>query len=244
MYAALQPRCLVRRPPRLVFSPLAWMKLQYFCHAVDTEIGGFAIARSDDLLYVEEFVTVRQKNSDVTVEMDDQAVADFLDRCVDAGLPPAQVMRIWIHTHPGSSPEPSYVDETTFARVFGRCDWAVLFILDRAGNTYARLALNVGPGGAIPLPVCVAWSDWPGLVNDAGFPMPECLAAWRTELATNIQSIPETLKLFPATALNSVFDIASPWEPFPEPGDWTDLDQELWEDIEHHERISDNTKRA
>lgn len=244
MNATQQPRRLDCRSPRLVFSPLAWMKLQHFCHAVDVEIAGFAITRPDDPLYVEEFVTVRQKNSAVTVEMDDQAVADFLDRAVDAGLPPSRVMRIWIHTHPGSSPEPSHVDETTFARVFGRCDWAVMFIVDRAGNTYARLSLNVGPGAAVHLPVSVAWSDWPTVVNDPVFSMPNRLAEWRMELAGNIQPVPETLKLYPPTPLGPVVDIGSHWEPFAETWDWTDLDLELWEDFERHERTIDTDKRA
>ena len=38
-------------------------------------------------------------------------------------------------------------DEETFARVFGRTDWAVMFILARQGQSYARLRFHVGPGG-------------------------------------------------------------------------------------------------
>src|SRR5204863_3848506 len=55
--------------PRLVFAPLAWLKLQYFCHAGATEIAGFAITRANDPLHVEEFVTVRQRNSMTTVAL-------------------------------------------------------------------------------------------------------------------------------------------------------------------------------
>ena len=44
-------------------------------------------------------------------------------------------------------------DEETFARVFGRSDWAVMFILARGGQSYARLRFNVGPGGSLMLPV-------------------------------------------------------------------------------------------
>src|SRR5947209_14095353 len=42
-----------------------------------------------------------------------------------------QFARLFMHTHPGNSPQPSATDEETFARVFGRCDWAVMFILAR-----------------------------------------------------------------------------------------------------------------
>ena len=56
----LSARRSARAEPCLKFSPLAWLKLQYFCHAGDTEIGGFGVAADDDPLYVEDFVTVRQ----------------------------------------------------------------------------------------------------------------------------------------------------------------------------------------
>ena len=68
--------------------------------------------------------------------------------------------------HPGESPQPSGTDEETFARVFGRCDWAVIFILARGGKCYARLRYNVGPGVDVELPVDVDYghpfeaSDW------------------------------------------------------------------------------------
>src|SRR6185369_6578875 len=102
----LRPQHL-RLEPRLVFAPLAWLKLQFFCHAGPTEIGGFGIAAAADCLYVEDFVTVRQRVSPFSVRFDDAAVADFFDRSVDQGLAPARCGRLWCHTHPGSSVTPS-----------------------------------------------------------------------------------------------------------------------------------------
>ena len=144
--------------PILRFTPTAWAKLQYFCHAGSTEIGGFGITAVDDPLLVEEFVTVEQCCSEVTVRFDDAAVADFFENQVDLGRKPEQFARIWLHTHPGSSPIPSGTDEQTFMRVFGKCDWAVMFILAQANKTYARLRFNVGPGGDLELPVQVDYS--------------------------------------------------------------------------------------
>lgn len=89
----------------------------------------------------------------MTVAFDDESVADFFEDQVAAGRSPEQFGRIWIHTHPGNSPSPSSVDEETFARVFGGCDWAVMFILARGGKTYARLRFNTGPGGDTEIPV-------------------------------------------------------------------------------------------
>jgi len=85
-------------------------------------------------------------------------VADHFDDYVDLGYPPERFARIWVHTHPGDSACPSGTDEETFARCFGNSDWAIMFILAQGGETYARLALNAGPGGDLMLPVEIDFS--------------------------------------------------------------------------------------
>lgn len=141
------------QPPRLRFTANAWAKLVYLCHRGETEIGGFGITAPDDLLLVDELYLPQQQTTPVTVAFNDESVADFFDEQVVAGRRPEQFGRIWIHTHPGNCPNPSTVDEETFARVFGGCDWAVMFILACGGATYARLRFNIGPGGDIEIPV-------------------------------------------------------------------------------------------
>ena len=97
--------------PVLRFLPTAWAKLLYFRDRGDTEIGGFGITKADDLLYVEDFVTVKQEVTGASISFDDEAVADFFDSQVDAGRKPEQFARVWLHTHPGNSAQPSSVDE-------------------------------------------------------------------------------------------------------------------------------------
>jgi proteasome lid subunit RPN8/RPN11 len=143
----------LRKRPTLRFTPTAWAKLLCLRDAGESEIGGFGVSAADDLLLVEEIELVRQTCTWATVEFDDTAVADFFDAQVDAGLRPEQFGRIWVHTHPGDSPRPSGTDEETFARVFGRADWAVMFILARGGECYARLRYNLGPGAELELAV-------------------------------------------------------------------------------------------
>ena len=146
---------------RLVFSPLAWLKLQFLCHAGPTEVAGFGLTAADDPLHVEDVLVVRQRATPVTVAFDDAAVADLFDAMADAGVPPARFGRVWVHTHPGESVTPSTTDEVTFAWAFGGCDWAVMAILGRTGRTSARLRFNTGPGGSIELPTAVDWAAWP-----------------------------------------------------------------------------------
>ena len=111
-----------------------------------------------DLLLVEDVRLVRQQCTAVTVAFEDASVADFFDEQVDAGLKPEQFGRIWLHTHPGSSAEPSTIDEETFDRCFGSSDWSVMFILAQTGETYARLRFNVGPTATRTMKVEVDYS--------------------------------------------------------------------------------------
>jgi proteasome lid subunit RPN8/RPN11 len=179
-----------RRRTVLRFSPTAWAKLVFLRDTGDSEIGGFGISRADDLLLVEDISLVKQSCTWVQVKFDDESVADFFDDQVDAGRSPEQFGRIWIHTHPGNSPQPSGTDEATFARVFGGAHWAVMFILARGGETYARLRFNVGPGGDVLLPVEVDYTcEFRGSDVDQ----------WQAEYAANVSALqPEPATPSPA----------------------------------------------
>ena len=168
-----------RKGPILRFSPTAWAKLLYFRDKTDNEIGGFAVTEPDDLLFVKEFITVKQEVTAVSVKFDDAAVADFFDDQVDLSRKPEQFARTWLHTHPGDCPEPSIIDEETFARVFGNCQWAVMFVLAQDNRTHARLGFNVGPCSQLLIPVEVDYCQ------DFG---PSDKKAWDAEYEANIKA--------------------------------------------------------
>ncbi len=150
----------VPRKLKLRFSPYAWAKLLYLRDRGGTELGGFGVSAADDLLLVEDLLLVRQYSTAISVRFDDEAVADHFDRQVDSGLAPARFARIWVHTHPGNSADPTATDEETFARCFGNTDWAVMFILSKGGQVSARLQFNIGPRCSMELPVEIDFS-WP-----------------------------------------------------------------------------------
>jgi len=183
----------------LTFSPLAWLKLRLFLHAEEVEVGGFGISSKEDLLYIDDFVSVKQNVTIVSVEFDDIAVADHFDRCADTGITPSRCGRIWIHTHPGSSPHPSFTDEKTFERVFGSCDWAVMAIVSRTGATYARLRFSAGPGGETIIPLTVDWERYPKDLLDHEGEMDNRFIEWMDEYGTNIHHSP-ALNLMPEIA--------------------------------------------
>ena len=175
----------------LRFAPLAWLKLRLFLHAGDTEVGFFGISDEDDLLYVQDIVALKQHVTAVSVQFEDNAVADYFDHCADAGISPSRCGRVWIHTHPGDSPEPSTVDEETFARVFGNCDWAIMAIIARGGASYARLTFTAGPGGSVLIPIRVDWEQLPDEFMTREGTLDTLITGWMDEYATSI--FPEDL---------------------------------------------------
>ena len=161
----------------LRFSPTAWAKLLYLREAGESEIGGFGISAADNPAFIEDVKLIRQSCTAVSVVFDDRAVADFFDEQVDLGLSPVRFARIWVHTHPGECPLPSATDEETFARVFDRTDWAIMFILAGGENSYARVRYNVGPQTTAMLPVLVDFTR----------PFAACnVAVWRKEYEANV----------------------------------------------------------
>ncbi|MEZ5941362.1 MAG: hypothetical protein R3C18_08230 [Planctomycetaceae bacterium] len=144
----------------------------------ETEVGGFGISSTEDLLLVQDICLVKQTCDWAYVAFADDSVADFFDAQIDAGRHPAEFARIWLHTHPGDCPEPSAVDEQTFATVFGATDWSVMFILARGGASYARLRLNGGLSLDVKLRVEVDYS--------AEFP-PSDPTAWEAEYHQHVQ---------------------------------------------------------
>ena len=167
------------RQPVLRFSPTAWAKLTFFRDYGDTEISGFGISEREDLLCVTDFQIVKQEATVVSISLDDQAIADYFDAQVDANRKPEEFFRVWLHTHPGNSPTPSSTDEDTFARVFGRSDWAVMCVVAQEGKTYARLRFNTGPGGDVLIPVTVDYSMPFG---------PSDHESWEAEYKANIKA--------------------------------------------------------
>ena len=188
----------------LRFSPTAWAKLLYFRDKSDNEVGGFGITKPDDLLFVKDFITVKQEVTCVSVKFDDEAVANLFEDQVDLGRRPEEFARIWLHSHPGSSPEPSGVDKETLARVFGSCQWAVMLIVAQNDKTYAELSFNVGPGGQVLIPVEIDYGQ------DFG---PSNQELWDAEYAANVEAI-EWLRELPCdkeeAVRNELSDYALP----------------------------------
>jgi len=126
-------------------SPYVMAKIRYISSKADgNEFSGFGISKSpEDVLSIVDFVTVKQKVSRVTVELDDDDVARYFDEMIVAGKEPLECMRIWIHTHPGMKSTPSGVDRRTFEEIFGKGDWAIMMVIGEGDDITTELSYKL-----------------------------------------------------------------------------------------------------
>lgn len=188
----------------LRFTRYAWEKIAYLNSLSTAEVGAFGISNANNLLLVEDIVVIKQEVTGASVSFDDEAVADFFLDQVEAGRKPEQFGRIWIHTHPNwynqmnsragvcAIPSPSPVDEETFNRAFGNCDWAIMFIYGGGSSGYARLSLRKRFHGQIILPVTRGNGKQPTTVD---------VEKWKQEFEENVT---ENIVVIPQNWVNTI----------------------------------------
>ena len=95
--------------------------------------------------------------------------------------------------------------------MFGKCQWAVMFILARGGESFARLRFNVGPSGHAVVPVEIDYGqEFEGSDADA----------WEAEYEANVYAGKEDF-----TGLAFGFDDEDDMASGAYPSDWlTDLE--------------------
>lgn len=146
----------------LTFSHFAWTKLCYFRDKGPTEIGCYGLSDPDDPLRITDVLMVDQECTSVFAEMDGESLAKLMDEMYEKGIKPERFTRTWIHTHPGNSANPSSVDEQTFEKNYGDAPWAIMAILARGGDFYARLRLK---SGAFDISTPLSYAVEPAVYN-------------------------------------------------------------------------------
>lgn len=138
----------MKQEMKLLWSPTAFAKMAWMLNRskeIDqVEITGFGIAEDPaHPLNVTDFRLVKAECTSAHIDMDDEALANLVDDCLDVDIQPYQCSRIWCHTHPGVSATPSGDDWDTMDRHFGKCDFAVMFILGTELATTCHMTINI-----------------------------------------------------------------------------------------------------
>ena len=125
-----------------------------------TEVSGCCVTHPNNFLCITDFVMAAQECSATSTEMDGEDLLSLMYMMRDQGIDNERWARIWLHTHPGMSPNPSQTDEKEFASNYASQQWAIMAILSTDGRTYCRLKSNVGPTITKELQIRVANGLW------------------------------------------------------------------------------------
>lgn len=195
----------------LRFTPTAWEKINFIkTLAGEREFSAFGVSKKHDWLLVRDIVCVKEVRTSASAIMNDQAVANYFDDMLDKGHTVEEFSRIWIHSHPWKGHvSPSSLDYETFARVFGKCEWAIMLILGRRDEDYyCNLRFNVGPGANVPLRLKVDW-------HQADLSQQE---AWRKEFLDTDEQPPSCQKIIRLDDTSDIEELQ--WANFLEQEDW------------------------
>lgn len=138
----------------LIFSEEALEKLAWFRDNGAVEVGALCQTREDDPLYVEKLHFVKQESTAGSTEFDEDAQHNLVVDMDEAGVSPENYLRIWVHTHPGSSATPSSTDWETFDEVFGLMPWSIMAILSKSAAN-SMYCLFRAEDEAIHIPVVI-----------------------------------------------------------------------------------------
>lgn len=140
------------------FSPYAFQKVIYMRDKGGTEVSGFCITDSHAKDLVVDFQLVKQTCTSVTTDMDKDGLSDFIETMADQDISPGECMRVWLHTHPGSSPSPSGTDEKTFEGLMEKYPYIVMLIIAKGGAQFGRIGFTQGCGGYADVDWEVDWT--------------------------------------------------------------------------------------
>ena len=102
-------------------------------------MAGLCVTDPSDPFYITRFDVVEQDASAAYVKFRNAALLSYYAKC---GEEKVLQPRIWAHTHPSYSSEPSGTDEKTFREYFEHMEWSIMLIMAKQGSTYARLRLR------------------------------------------------------------------------------------------------------
>lgn len=178
-------RPVVNQP--LSFKASAYAKLIWFRDYKDIEICGFGMSTKENPLLVYDFILAPQIGSGTRTDFDTDKLADFEIDMAEKGYDPVEWERIWVHTHPSMSASPSGPDEENLEEVYGKANWAVMAIVSKSDDYYARLVHNEGPRSSVKLAFGVNTIDWSLPINEIN---EEDLIAEYEANVSEVQAIP------------------------------------------------------
>lgn len=165
--------------PELRIVPTAFWKIVTALRSVDTEISFFMESHGTDELLVVDIHPLEQKATAAYFEIDDKAMAKYIENVSSKEDNLVRFTSILGHTHPGSSAVPSHTDwenlkdmyriQSTINPQRGLTGdllkrWTVMFIISRTLEVSVHLKMSIVPEDEVilSLPWRIEWEPQEG----------------------------------------------------------------------------------
>jgi proteasome lid subunit RPN8/RPN11 len=143
------------------------------------EVSLYGITESNSLV-IKDFWIPYQFGTAVTTEFDEEKKVEEVDKLIQKGLDPNNFLKIWVHTHPKMSPNPSGTDIQTFKTKFNNLNWSIRLILGQNKQMTVKYQQNS------PIPLELDLKTEIDFSNFKGFGIEE-QTALLLELAEKVQ---------------------------------------------------------
>lgn len=147
-------------PKSIRIAGSAWAKALCWAFRKDDEVGFMGVTTAPETLDVSDVVMLKQEVGAAQTDLDGGAFGEMLEEMQDRGIGPVRCGKVWFHTHPDLSPEPSGQDLQT-VHTLGGSGWAAMVILglkDRGVTAKGWLSLPTPMGRVlVARPVVVDW---------------------------------------------------------------------------------------
>ena len=143
--------------PTLWLTPYFLAKYTWFRDRGDTEVSGYGLSDEDNVLRFKDFIVPQQVCSATHTTIDEDDWLKIIGTELMSEYPAQCYHRLWAHTHPGFGPDPSSIDEDTFASHMQNPTWGIMLIYSTNGTFYARFCQK-NPRLVIEMNVEVDWS--------------------------------------------------------------------------------------
>jgi proteasome lid subunit RPN8/RPN11 len=163
---------------KIKMSKEEWEKSVWAAGNRKTEVGfmGRIVERGEEKEWlIDKLGVLSQECTSVTTEMDEDGLAKWVFEGNKEGLAAWQLLRVWVHTHPGMGTGPSGVDWATFEEMFKDSDWGVMLIVNEKGEYSCN----------------VWWNKWGGVVLKGEILLVNVCdktEEWKKEIEENVKS--------------------------------------------------------
>jgi len=99
-----------------------------------SEVTGFFVSSKENVLDIIDAELVRAACSSVSVDITSEELLEFYQRMAEKGIYPSQ-LRVWWHTHPKMTADPSHIDFDTFDELNQDRALGVMYILGEDHET-------------------------------------------------------------------------------------------------------------